>query len=189
MERLIQVMNEWLEKVKFNKGAWLSFTFALVLVLLSMAQVAYRFTLPTDGWSVHTTELEKSDWIYDTNLVGAPSGLELNDLLLSVEDVSMRGTASIDYVPPPAGWQAGRSVNMIIERFGQTLSIKVPVVNWIGQVLWTYNTTQIDQAFNTLGAFILMIIGWFTFFRRPDGDGTGYHTASKGIVVVQRTDE
>ncbi|MEJ2348800.1 MAG: hypothetical protein P8Y03_03340 [Anaerolineales bacterium] len=42
---------------RFTPAAWLVLAFALGLLLLSAAQLAYRFTLPTDGWSVYTEEV------------------------------------------------------------------------------------------------------------------------------------
>jgi len=41
---------------RFTRIAWGVLVFALGLVFLSAAQLAYRFTLPTDGWAVLTTE-------------------------------------------------------------------------------------------------------------------------------------
>jgi len=56
---------------RFNRGAWLTLAFALILT--SAAQLAYRFTLPTDGWAVISEDLsDDSHWIYIGNLVGAP---------------------------------------------------------------------------------------------------------------------
>ncbi|HJZ46349.1 MAG TPA: hypothetical protein VKE41_04260 [Roseiflexaceae bacterium] len=42
---------------RFDRGAWLTLAFALFLLLTSAAQLAYRFTLPTDGWGVISEDL------------------------------------------------------------------------------------------------------------------------------------
>jgi hypothetical protein len=42
---------------RFDRGAWLTLAFALILILASAAQLAYRFTLPTDGWAVLSEDL------------------------------------------------------------------------------------------------------------------------------------
>ncbi len=53
-------MSAWPRQVdekRFDRGAWLVLTFALGLVLLSAAQIVYRYTLPTDGWAVEPEPL------------------------------------------------------------------------------------------------------------------------------------
>ena len=37
---------------RFGRGAWLLLVFALIFMALNFAQLAYRFTLPTDGWII-----------------------------------------------------------------------------------------------------------------------------------------
>lgn len=49
-------------KPTFNTGARLTLILAVLLIGLSAAQMVYRFTLPTDGWLVYTTEVVQSDW-------------------------------------------------------------------------------------------------------------------------------
>lgn len=141
---------------------------ALVLLLLSSAQIIYRLTLPTDGWAVYTTDLEKPDWIYDANLVRAPSGLQTDDNLLSIDGVSVEGGASLDYLSPPASWQAGEIVTAIVRRGDLQLALEIPVVRWTGAALWRYNIDQLDQLSGTFGALLFMAVTWFAFLRRPD---------------------
>ena len=58
-------------RFRFTPPGWAVLVFALGLVLLSAAQLAYRFTLPTDGWLILTTEdFDTPDWLYRENLVG-----------------------------------------------------------------------------------------------------------------------
>ena len=45
------------DESRFNRSAWLVLVFALALVLLSAAQIVYRYTLPTDGWAVEPEPL------------------------------------------------------------------------------------------------------------------------------------
>ncbi|MEZ4767877.1 MAG: hypothetical protein R2844_05560 [Caldilineales bacterium] len=90
----------------FTRSRWMVAAFALGLLLLSAANLVYRYTLPTDGWSVSTTDITPANWVYEVNLVGAESALEAGDELLAVEGRSVRGTATSEYVdPPPAGKQ------------------------------------------------------------------------------------
>jgi len=151
-----------------NTGARLTLILAVLLIGLSAAQMVYRFTLPTDGWLVYTTEVVQSDWTYDTNLVGANSGLERDDVLLDVEGLSVQGTASSGYLKPPPRWRAGSEVNMTVQRGDTRASVVVPVVHWTAQSLWRFNVEQLTQAFSLMGALILLGVGWFTFLRRPE---------------------
>jgi hypothetical protein len=155
-------------KRTLNWGARLTLMFAVLLIGLSAVQIGYRFTLPTDGWLVYTTEVVQSDWIYDTNLVGAPSGLERDDTLLTVEGLSVQGTATNGYLKPPPRWHAGNEVIVTVRRGDARLSVAVPVVHWTAQSAWRFNAAQLTQAFGLLGALILLAIGWFTFLRRPE---------------------
>lgn len=151
----------------FNRSAWLTLAVATSLLVLSIAQIIYRFTLSTDGWSVYTEEIENADWIYDSNLVGAPSALQAGDRLLSVGERSVEGTASVGYLPPPEDWQSGRSVVMTLTRSDQQVVEQVPIVHWTWRAIWRYNTRELSQLASTAGALLFLAIGWYTFLRRP----------------------
>ncbi len=156
-----------LEETHFNLFAWLVLAFAMALVLLSAAQIIYRYTLPTDGWSVITTEIDQADWVYWENLVGAPSGLQQNDILLAVDGQSVQGSASTAYIPAPSGWVAGGSVLVTVMRGEEEISFLVPVVHWTPAALWRYNFRDIARLVSLLGGVTLFAVGLFTFFKRP----------------------
>ena len=142
---------------------------ALVLVLLSALQLAYRATLPTDGWSVTTSDaFNNPDWVYWQNLVGQPSLLMGGDTLIAVGDQSVTGTATLTQLPPPPYWTAGNQAALTISRDGQQQTISVPVVNWNWQAWWKYNIATISQFINLSGVLILFATGLFAFWRRPD---------------------
>jgi len=153
---------------RFSRGSWLVLAAAAVLLLGSAAQLAYRFTLPTDGWSVYTEEIVESNRITDRNLVGAASDLREGDVILAVDGVDVSGEASSGYTPPPAGWVAGRTVTMLVRREGEEVETAVPVVNWTSGGILRYNTLGPAQIGFFVGAMLLLIVGWFTFLRRPE---------------------
>ena len=153
---------------RFDRGAKLVIAFALLLVTGSVAQIVYRFTLPTDGWAVLTEEVADTNWLYYQNLVGAASDLQTDDAVLDVEGVSLAGTASTSYVPAPPGWQKGHSVTMLVRRDGVPLEVTVPVVGWTGKALLTRNILDPVQFASVSGALLLMVVGWFTMSRRPE---------------------
>jgi hypothetical protein len=149
-----------------TRSTLLLLVFAGGFLLLSIAQVVYRFTLPTDGWSVYTTDLETEDWIFDINLVGAPSGLQPGDRLISIGDPPAQVTGSLASQTPPNNWEAGKTVQMIVQRNDQQVTVDVQVVNWTVTSIWRYNFENIPQFAGTIGAILFLIVGWFTFLRR-----------------------
>jgi len=104
--------------VRFDRGAKLVIAFALLLVSGSVAQIVYRYTLPTDGWAVLTEEVADTNWSYSRNLVGAASDLQTDDAVFEVGGVSVAGTASTSYVTAPPGWQKGQTVTILVRREG-----------------------------------------------------------------------
>ncbi|MBK8986605.1 MAG: hypothetical protein IPM39_11070 [Chloroflexi bacterium] len=153
---------------RLDRNGWLVLLAAVLVLLLSMAQVAYRLTLPTDGWGVLTEEIEGANWIFYENLVGAESDLQRWDEVLAVDGRSVSGSASNAYVPAPDNWQIGQTVTMLMLRDGVELEVAVPVVAWTGTAVWRYHTATPGKAGTLLGAVLLLIICWFTFLRRPD---------------------
>ena len=153
---------------RLDGSGWLVLLAAALVLLLSVAQVAYRLTLPTDGWGVLAGEIEGANWIFYENLVGAESDLQQWDEVLAVDGRSVSGSASNAYVPAPDNWQIGQTVTMLMLRDGVELEVAVPVVAWTGTAVWRYHTATPGQVGNLLGAIFLLIICWFTFLRRPD---------------------
>lgn len=158
-----------MKKSHLPGNAWIVLICALGLVAASAAQLAYRFTLPTDGWSVYSSEsLDNPDWIYWANLVGAPSEMARDDVLITVEGKSVAGTASLSFSPAPTNWIPGEQVDMTVLRDGQERLITMPVVHWSWVAWWRHNIKELDQLFNLLGATILFGVSLFTFWRRPE---------------------
>src|SRR5215212_2792502 len=82
------------------------------LILLSTVQLAYRYTLPTDGWAVLSSDdLDRPDWIYLSNLVGAPSGLQRDDRLVGIAGQSVAGQTETSLLAPP-GWMVGQMMKL-----------------------------------------------------------------------------
>ena len=63
---------------RLDGSGWLVLLAAVLVLLLSVGQVVYRLTLPTDGWSALTGEIEGSNWIFYENLLGADSEVALH---------------------------------------------------------------------------------------------------------------
>lgn len=148
---------------------WAVLVFALGLVFLGTAQLVYRFTLPTDGWAVLTTDnLDAPDWVYLKNLVGAHSTLQRDDIVITVNGQSVQGLASNAYVPLPPGWSVNQTVEMEVVRQQQRLLLAIPLVHWTPHALWLYITVRPELLAGLLGALVFFALALFTFYRRPD---------------------
>lgn len=153
---------------QLTRGAWGVLLFALVLVMLSMAQVVYRSTLPTDGWVVLSTEsLASPGWAYLANMVGAPSGLRRDDVVIAVDGRSLPGQAGTAPVPPPPGWGVRPTAELSIMRQNRQLKLPVPIVRWSLPALWRVQLCVLEQLVGLLGGLILGGLALFTFRQRP----------------------
>jgi len=156
------------EEKHFDRGARLTLAFALGIILLSTVQTAYRFTLPTDGWSVIFGNLSDSTWLYVDNLVGAPSPLQSLDELIAVEDLSLTNTSTDTPMQPSANWVVGGQVEVTVVRQGRQLTFAIPVVGWT-VAAWLRNTvSRFEVVAGWAGAFILLGVSLFTFLKRPE---------------------
>ncbi|MCB0195297.1 MAG: sensor histidine kinase [Anaerolineae bacterium] len=155
----------------FDGGSKLVLAVVLGLIFLAIAQKAYRLSLPTDGWSFYTGEIDSADQdrpIYQTNLLGQPSPLRQGDRFLAVEDRTFEAItydqAMRGQIQPLANWQAGQTVRYTVERGGQPLVLPVPLYTWPLTTVLQYILTS-----PTLWAsIVLAAVGWFVFLKRPD---------------------
>jgi hypothetical protein len=144
--------------------SWLVLVLVLCLIALSLAQLLYRLTLPTDGWAIIKVPVFGAEQTYQTNLAGAASPLQPGDYLLAV------GGVPVAEIPPgarPSDWAAGQTVQLTVRRAGETLTLAVPVLRWTWGHWWRYATVSLDQVVSRLSAVFLLCVGLFTFFRRP----------------------
>ena len=156
---------------RFDRGSWLVLLFALIFMMLDIAQVAYRFTLPTEGWLVNESDLfvDSRDFPLSRNVAGAVSPLQPGDNLHLIGDLASEKilqSETLSY-PRPAGWQVGGRVNVAVIRSGQTLTFDIPIVNWTFAAWWRTNFEDLIGMMNWLSAVILLSVGAFTFFNRP----------------------
>ncbi len=149
---------------RLSLGSWLVLASVLGLIALSLAQLLYRFTLPTDGWSVIKVPVFGPEQTYQANLAGAASQLQPGDFLLAVGGVPV---VQIPRGARPAGWAAGQTVLLTVLRGGETQTLAVPVLHWTWGHWWRYATAGLDQIVSRLSAVLVLSVGLFTFFRRP----------------------
>jgi signal transduction histidine kinase len=151
-------------------SARLVIIFAVALLLLAVAQKAYRFTLPFEGWST-TTDFESDEPILDKKLLDVPSDLQTGDRVIAVNGVpyleiqerAIRGETSL-----LESYRFGETVRYTVLREGQELEVDVPLYAGtslgLGNILWQFFTS------NGLGDFMYVLgvaVAVFIFWKRP----------------------
>ncbi len=158
-------------ETRFDRGARFLLLFALVFLGLNFAQLAYRFTLPTEGWMINNDD--NGPGVYDLfvqkNVVGAPSPLQPGDALHIIGGIPAEQILNSDkpYIPPPAGWQAGGQVPVSVIRSGQTLTFEIPIVNWTFAAWLRSNFADFKSVSEWLSALIMLGVGLYTLIKRP----------------------
>lgn len=152
---------------------WAVLVVAFGLILLSTIQLAYRYTLPTDGWAVLSSDdLDHPDWIYMANLVGAPSHLQRDDRLVAVAGQSVAGQTGTSLLAPP-GWRVGQMMNFQVIRQDQSITVAIPVVQWTPAALWRMLLESLEILVGLLGGLMLTGLALYTFWQRPEAPGAG----------------
>ena len=80
-------------ETQFNRGAWLILFITLTITVYTIAELAYRFTLPSDGWDVNeATDLPGFNYLKD--LMGSNSALQPGDQVIAIEGIPAVGGLS-----------------------------------------------------------------------------------------------
>jgi hypothetical protein len=134
--------------------------------------LAFRATLPTDGWSVFAGAFgtpDSSRLIYQANLVGGATPLRPEDRVYAVEGYPIDPVLfdmGLGELPARARWEAGLPLRYSLLRAGETVRIETPPKNWTTAAWLHYMTSNIDRAANTVATLILMVIAVVVFARR-----------------------
>lgn len=165
------VATEVKDEKRFSRSSLYVILFAATLLLLGLGFKVYRFTLPTEGWSLQL-DFEKG-LIFDQNLLGVSSPFQQGDILLSVagesEGVTMLAPFGRPNPEAQAAYQVGNTVQYQVEREGETLSFDVPLYHWtllgIIKAFWQVILNRVSQ----FSPFVLLqlAIALFVFIKRP----------------------
>lgn len=149
---------------RFDRGAWLVLILVLGLSAWSVFGLVYLFSLPTDGWLTKTPDqYGVGGYIYEQNLVGAPSGLQAGDHVTAIEGVSLPQETLFELAP---AWQVDNTVRYTVERNGTQLEVQVPLVNWQLVPAMTYDIQQLGGG-SVIGMIAFFAIAALAFYKRP----------------------
>ena len=120
------------DQSRFNADSLIVLGLGLLILALSLLQLLYRLSLPTDGWSYARDATGAGQrLIFDRNLSGAPSLLQHGDVLVALEGQpieDMLARALTINPRRPANWTAGQTVQYIVLRDGHELTVDVMLV-------------------------------------------------------------
>ena len=159
-------------ETQFNRSSWL----ILLLVVLSLSytilDLAYRFTLPTDGWEVNEGS-NPIGFTYTNNMLGNPSPIESGDHVIALEGI----TADWEIIPHShmlqEKWQEGATLEYTIVRDGEQVHISVTLVNWQFGKWVTAILRNPVVLLGILSDAVLVSLAGFVFFRRPGNPAAG----------------
>ncbi len=159
-------------ETRWTPGARLVLGAALVFIALNLAQVAYRFTIPSIGWAGPDPDEEDLVAIVfklEVNAVGAPSKLQPGDVVMAIGEVP--AGAILDNFPAslnvPENWDIGETIALTVERDGRTLVVDAPVVHWKPAAWVKTELTDFQSLWGWLTSLLLFSVSLFTFLKRP----------------------
>ena len=165
-------MNLTQSETRFSRSSKLLLLFGLVFILLDIAQLAYRFSLPTEGWEINPDSNDFGDYNFYVieNVVGAASPLQPGDGLHIIGGIPAEEIINIKSIlnmPTPTGWQVGAEIPVTVIRDGQSLNFEIPLVNWTFEAMLRINFADLSRLEGWLAALIVFGAGLLTFIKRP----------------------
>jgi hypothetical protein len=155
------------DETGFDRRSRMVLGFAVLVLLLSLAQTLYHFTLPTDGWDLDSTVDAPDEYYFAVNRLGEPTPLQVGDVLLRIEGQTVEQILSAGMLlrpERPANWQAGKQVSYTVRRDRREIDLAVTLKTWSNEQVAR------EMVLNLLSialAPIQLAIGGFVFFRRP----------------------
>lgn len=188
MERILTRTNDTIPTIADTPwqryGGRVVLVLSVLLVTLSLAQLLYRATLPTDGWSIRGGAFgtdSATQLIYLDHLVDEPTALGTLDRVYAVNAARLDPMhLSVGPRAPElrAKWDAGIPLQYSVLRAGIFRLIEVPPVAWSLLAWLRYAFLNIERAANTIGAILLIVMGSIVFARRSQ------HPAARVLLLV-----
>ncbi len=158
-----------------TRESWLIGALVIALMLSSLFQVAYRFTLPTDGWEVSSGN--PLGLTYLRNILGNPSELRPGDLVIAAEGIPAvwETLSQSDDLRAAlrAAWRAGATLRYTVVRDGAELQLPVTLAHWELRPWLLFVLREPDVLVRLLSTFALLALAAFIFLRRPGNPAAG----------------
>jgi hypothetical protein len=156
-------------EARFDRRAWLTLGAVVFMLAIGLGVLAFRFTLPTDGWKVDELG-EVNAFVYISNQMGAPSGLRPGEVVVAVE-----GFRLTDAVTPALQqrWRVGETLTYTVVRNDVEMPVTVTLTRWdFGR--WLLATlSNPGELFELAATYLLLGIAALVFWRRPGNVAAG----------------
>jgi hypothetical protein len=170
-------------ETQFSKGAWLTLFFAIIILVAGIAELTYRFTLPTDGWEVGNQGGELG-FAYTKNLLGNPSGLQPGDRVIALEGIPADWQTIHQSPTLRDSWRVGVTLDYTVRRDGQQIHIPVTLAHWqVGKWLMAVMLDPV-KVMGQLSGIVLLGLAFFVFLRRPGDSSAGAFLLIMTILAV-----
>lgn len=160
--------------MRLARISWFVLFASVFIVTVSAAQLAYRFTLPTDGWSAYAGPFGTEDGgmlIYQSNLLGGSSPLRRGDRVHAVESYVLDPIffdLGLGEEAVRARWESGMTVAYSVLRDGKRERIDVPARRWTVAAWLAYTVRDINRLGNTLGTWLMLLVAGIVFVRKHE---------------------
>lgn len=160
--------------MRLARISWFVLFASVFIVSVSVAQLAYRFTLPTDGWSVYAGPFGSEDGgllIYQSNLLGGGSPLRRGDRVHAVESYLLDPIffdLGLGEEAVRARWESGLTVTYSVLREGKRELVEVPARYWTVGAWLAYAVRDINRMGNTLGTWLMVLVAGIVFARKHE---------------------
>jgi hypothetical protein len=135
------------------------------MMIYVWADLAYRFTLPTDGWAVDGAV--SPGFRYTKNLLGLPSGLQPGDQVIAIESIPAEWQMTTRSPKLRESWQTGNTLDYTVRRDGQEIHVPVTLARWQLKT-WLLATLREPTALvELLAGCVLLALAVFVFLLRP----------------------
>jgi hypothetical protein len=146
--------------------------FVLVLLLTGIGQLAYRLSLPTDGWEVSVAS-NLPGFTYIKNLMDAPSGLQPGDQVVGLEGVAADWQTFQGSDVLRASWRVGATLDYTIIRQGQEIEVPVTLVHWQTEKWLPASLRDPGKVAGLSSMVILLVLALFVYSRQPGNAAAG----------------
>ncbi len=151
--------------VRFSWRDWLRASFILVLLIYTIVELTYRFSLPTDGWMVSENELPGLTYIQ--NILGEDSPLQVGDRVIAVDGNPVDYEVFSTSASIQDAWQFGAVLQYSVVRDGQEIVVPVKLAHWQLAPWVTNRLLDPSQLIGLSSTLALLVVAAGIFIRRP----------------------
>ena len=146
--------------------SWLELALIAGLLTLTVIELGYRFTLPTDGWLVSVDG--RPGLTYTQNILGDATPLRAGDRVVAVAGIPVNSAAFYRSAFLRQAWRAGATLDYTVVREGQEVTVPVTLKQWRFALFVTNRLLDPARLILLLANLVLLAIATAIMLHRPD---------------------